>query len=284
MARTRTYAVSFGIVAGIGSLAACTLVTSLDGLAGTTGEGEAGALEAGPGDTGAGDTATIVDGGEAGSPSSFCAKHATAAFCADFEDGPFTQGWGETINNTGSFALVPAKTSRGLRVTIPDRTDANARASAAVAQTVTTGSATAFTCSFDMRIDSLAGTGIVDVGGFTFTGPFYSTHLRHNAVTGGYYLEEYGDPLPGRPAVVKAHLLTKGPAAGAWSHVAMKFTVDAMTSSATVTIDGEVVLADAPTDAWRFRSAPHVFGGIANAELAGSGTSVTVDDILVTTP
>jgi hypothetical protein len=104
--------------------AACSFTTSLDGFSnGPTDDGgslgeAANGTDASMVDGDAGSVVTdasigVEAGGDGGFP--FCAAHASAVFCADFERDPINAGWFDTLNANGGTVLAgPGRDGRGI--------------------------------------------------------------------------------------------------------------------------------------------------------------------------
>ncbi len=65
----------------------------------------------------------------------------------------------------------------------------------------------------------------------------------------------------------------------------LRIALDAISSRTTILFDGEVVLASAPIEAWRYAVTPtHFAVGIPSTDGAGQAFTVDVDDAIVTIP
>jgi hypothetical protein len=260
----------------------CTLTTSTDGLAGgppidsSTLDGVA------PGDASPTDSAPSSDGGVDAAIPFRCADHSGAAFCSDFETDPFDLGWARRLDSSGSFELVPSRTSRGLRGSVPSR-NGSTNLSAGLANTVVLPGGSSFTFSFDVLLDpSIAAAGTFDFGGFAFRdGTFYQADLRLS--DGMFSLEEFADAKGSLPALNKSRPLMRGPAAGIWTRVEMRWTFTQTSSHAVVKLDGTTVL-DSDTQAYHYAASPELIIGITNTIGSGGAFSIVVDDVLLTTP
>jgi hypothetical protein len=275
------------VVSCLGAVGACSLTTSFDDLTAGGGmrDGAGADVETGdgPSDAAVVDAASLPreTGVDAATPFR-CADHADAVFCADFETDPFDRGWDEQLDTNGSYALIPARSSRGLSSSVPARADDSQRVAAGLADTVVMTPGTSFTYSFDILLGAtLTTANIVDFGGFVFHGPYYSAVLRSS--NGDFYLQEYGDATGARPVLSTGHALTAGPKAGVWSHVEMRFTFAQSSSHAVVKLDGATVL-DGDIAAYQYASTPHLVAGITNVEGHGTAFTTVIDDVLATAP
>ena len=277
--------------------AACSFTTSLDGFSnGPADEGGSG------GDASNGTDGTMVDveagatppdagvdvggdgGGDSGLP--FCAAHAGAVFCADFENDPINAGWLDTLNANGGTVLTgPGRDGRGIACRVPTRagTSSSNRPTAALHGPVLLQARQAFTLAFDMNIAVAGGGGVLDIGGFHYSGPFYVATFRMQD-NGSVSVHEYGDPFMGAGQVLADYPLIVQPGIGRWVRVEMKVTFPAGNDVHLVaTFDGALAY-DGKLSAAPYASQPYIFGGINNAENAGQARTVGFDDILVTTP
>jgi hypothetical protein len=268
--------------------AACSFTTSLDGFSnGPTDDGgslgeAANGTDASMVDGDAGSVVTdasigVEAGGDGGFP--FCAAHASAVFCADFERDPINAGWFDTLNaNAG-------RDGRGIACRVPARggTSSSNRPSAAFHGPVAIVARQPFTLAFDMNIAVASGGGVLDIGGFHYSGLFYVATLRMQD-DGTVSVHEFGDPFMGAPQVLADYPLILQPGIGRWVRVEMKVTFPVSNDvHLIVTFDGALAY-DGKLSAAPYASQPYLFGGIGNAENAGQARTIGFDDVLITTP
>jgi hypothetical protein len=275
--------------------AACTFTTSLDGFSnGPTDDRESGAdaakeADAPPVDVEAGkpvpDAGIDVEAGDDGG-ASFCGAHAGAVFCADFEKDPFNAGWIETLRANGGTVLTgPGRDGRGIECRVPTRagTSDSTRPSAALHGPVLLQPRQPFTLAFDMNIAVAIGGGVIDIGGFNYSGVFYVATFRMQD-NGIVTVHEYGDPTMGAGQVLADYPLIIQPGIGRWVRVEMMVTFPAGNDVHLVARFDGALAYDGKLSAAAYASQPYIFAGIINVENAGQARTVGFDDVLVTTP
>lgn len=266
---------------------ACSLTTPLDSFSngdpidsGT--DPDARTADA-PTDATPSDATPPIDGGVDAAVPFRCADHPAAAFCSDFETDPFDFGWEARRDTGGTYALVPARTSRGLEATVFARPGDFQDYAAGLTNTVVMVAGASFTYSFDVLLGpTLATANVINFGGFAFRGgTFYQADLR--STNGSFSLQEFADATGMLPTLSRGSPLVRGPAVGIWTNVEMRWTFTPTASHAVIKLDGKVVL-DRDTEAHHYAASPEFLIGITNAQGKGSAFTLVVDDVLVTTP
>lgn len=236
------------LLAATAALAACNAITGLSDdyhLAATTGGEDAGSDARGDGAVVAPDGAPVSpDAATPDAPATaFCALHASATFCADFEDPSLAApayGWDSTgyEKNGGDFGVEPGigkDGTRGLRF----RATADGGASLKVALWKTLpGTGPTTTAEYDLDFDfRIAGNSVMDyaaLASFSFPvpGDLYNVGL-------GWYGDYFDTTSPPNPGDVNR--LTEGP--GAWRHGRVVLTREpsVTTYALETSIEGAVI-------------------------------------------
>lgn len=271
---------------------ACSLTTSLTGFsdgAGDEGDGATGtdAQTSETGNTGneAGADGGANDGstdGAADATTGFrCTDRPLVFFCNDFETDPYYFGWNENnVGLGGVLAFTQAKTSRGVKATLPDHSNSP---HAYLVRELLLPAGAPFTYSFDMRAPANSTSGVIDLSGFIFRGAYYQALLR-SYQGGDYYVQEYADAKGPLPLLSRGSKLSRGPLPNVWTHVEMRVSFTATSSAIRIKLDSDVVL-DGTLEAWSYVTSPtHIALGIPSTDSAGTTFSVSFDDVIVTTP
>jgi hypothetical protein len=230
-----------GVAAAASSLAACLLVTSVDGLSGGAadipGSDAAGAEAEAPADADAAPAsdadAAPASGADASpdAPASdagprFCQGREGLALCADFDDGLLPGPWATALARNGGEVTIAddgARGTRGLSVRIGD----GAGAAIACTEKVFAGPRAKATIELDVRADRL-GTNSFDlltIGRDDET----NVSLQVNAL-GRLAIDE--DLAGGGPVTQLGRDITLG----AWTHVSVAVNVAGEMMTVTVTV------------------------------------------------
>lgn len=296
--RARIHAPSIALSIALAALlagiaAACSLTTSLDGLAtgpaddgGGTALVEGGAIAVDGGDGGGGQTtdsstdASIVDA----APVPFrCVDHPEGVYCADFEGTPVSKGWSnvQTVAG-GTLTAVEGRFGLGLAAGVPSY-NSPTEPIASLENSLPLNNRQDFTYSVDTFIESLTASGQVDFIAFGFHGPFYILVLR--AGGGGHVdLYEFGSAFGTTAGLDHYQPLLIQPKLGSWMHVVGHVTFTTGNVHLKLTFDGATAF-DGDLQANPWVSQPYVYAGITQASGGGSkAISIRFDDLLVTTP
>ena len=216
-------------------------------------------------------------------PSSFCAQHSSAVFCADFDESAdaaagFTTTYltdgGVVSRDTTEYVTAPAALLAGNAVLASGASAHGAE----VAYTNFTP-LSSLTLDVDVRVDALATQGsYVEAFALVFDSGAKSS-LQLNVKSASSEVGEELDPGDGGAKTYVGHAFPAKLPMGAWSHVTIDVSFAARTL--TVTVDA-VVVVDHVTLAAGFATGKlDVYVGNAYSPGPSSGASIVYDDVLV---
>lgn len=224
-----------------GSLAACSLLTSLDGLSGGGGGGATG--DGGVGTTpdatsgGPDARADVAPGPDAAPGPSLCARQtAKPFFCADFEDSrPLGAVLSSlTVNGGASFDIdrtAGAGSSSSLAIVLPEG-DGQKAASGQVALPDTL---TKLTLEFDVRVDAFGAEDAHDLLGFYRNGDReVSLEITEGRIL---RLDEDIPVVDGGPDEVRTSLAFSF--TNAWAHVRWAVEIKGDEATSVISVDGQ---------------------------------------------
>jgi len=281
--------VRIALLAATWSVSACVLFPSLDDLGGDAG------ADASPADAvaepapDAAPEASAVDAAldappdADAAPTPFCTEHATATFCADFDESPdagagftsiyLTDG-GVVSLDTGNFSSSPASLLAGSATLA-----SGASAHAAVVEHTGATPATSVTLDYALYVDHLPSQGsYVESLALVFESATQSS-IQFNVKTASAEVGEELDAADGGKRYV-GHALASPLATGTWMHVTLAL---AMTAPRTITasLDGNVVLDHVAMDA-AFTAGPvDLYLGNAYSPGPSDGASLHYDDVVL---
>lgn len=256
---------------------------AVDGSVAPDAPSESDAQTAPDADAAAADTDAAPQDAAPDAPSSFCAQHASAVFCADFDESAdaaagFTNAY---LTDGGVLSLDTAEYVTAPAALLAGSTALASGASAHGAEVRYTNFAptTSLTLDVDVRVDALATQGsYVEAFALVFDSGAKSS-LQLNLKSASSEVGEELDPGDGGAKTYVGHAFPAKLPMGAWSHVTVALSFAARTL--TVTVDA-VVVVDHVTLAPGFATGNlDVYAGNAYSPGPSSGASIVDDDVLV---
>jgi hypothetical protein len=273
------------------SIAACSLLTSLDGLSNGGPDAAVRGADASTPD-GTGPVVAPDSGGadalvEAAQPTPFCATITPKPkLCDDFERSETKGPWGEVVaNGGGTIAVEPSTRGAGreLHATVPQL-----QGSDVAVGRVTSNFAEAdqVILSYALRVDAppVGSNGVqvmsISVSPPSSVGDYFATYVfvRSDGIT---FVEQTFPAGAGAGGSFALHPLAEPLSFGTWQRVDVVLTL-APAPHVKVTVDGKLGYEGTPDPFFR-RGSPSVSGGVNYSFAPGGPLSVHVDDVYVDT-
>ena len=215
-------------------------------------------------------------------PAAFCAQHASALFCADFDESAdaaagfsstYLTAGGVVALDTSEFATPPAALLAGSTALA-----SGASAHGAEVRSTSFAPTTSVTLDVDVRVDALATQGsYVEAFALVFEGSPRSS-VQLNVKSASTEVGEELDSGDGGKSYVGHTFTTQLPMAK-WSHVQIALSFAARTLTAIV--DSNVVVDHVAISPSFTTGNLDVYVGNAYSPGPSSGTSIVYDDVLV---
>lgn len=222
---------------------------------------------------GASEAGTQLEAGGEGCPNG-------ALLCEDFDTHGLT-GWSQ-VASTGTVTLGSGRAGNGLVASMPAR-DGSSRLSAVIERTFTLPARTPFTVAYDLMVSAVQNVGVVDLHFFSVKSQYYELGLRFADYGAHSFVHDYGDSVGGG-GTVGDDFAIEPVVPATWTRVALTVTYPPGSVHARVTYDGVSKWQD-DIPAGNYNSTTRFLSlGIGSTERAGNAITVTIDNLVVTSP
>lgn len=207
-----------------------------------------------------------------------CADHPDALLCASFDEEPYDLGFEQVGSGTISAdATFFTSAPRSLVTSLPSR--GAGMPQAALRRVLPTMSS--FALSWDVRVVTSETQYAVDLCSIYRNNPYWAVTIRYRRdPSPRLELFEYGSGIDGGPADFTFTPLPKTLKQDAFTRLEVRVTRTASSSSATVLVDGEVVVTE-PLIGHLYHSTPNALLGISTTDGAGGPITVYTDNVLL---